>query len=708
MMKLLNSNRRARRGRVRSRTAALLAAAATFVGATAIGALPVQAAAPTFDISPNPSTTVEIDMPWVDRVHYTIGIGEDQDFWLYLGITLVAGNGPVLTRLSSSHLDEDNRFYLEDHDADGAAVAWGGLYLQPVDASLVDDGQTEWVLAGTLDVWSQAKGPYLYAGTQTGITDRDSSDLARQSITVQATQSNTYMNATSAEVGRDLSSVEVTYDQDLLAEDLSFGGSQYSATPQLSDVTVRPSSSMSGSNPDSVEIDGRKLIARFDTPFSAADLNSLVIDVNNSNSYGPYNGSLRQSSPGVYGLTVDAPSTTAPALDGDTAPVVSADGEELTLTFDYALASATPAVDTLTVTAGDVEVAVASIANDGATSVLTLASAISEGAAVTVAYDAPASGGYQDAAGNLVADFTNDEVTNNSTVAASATTTTTPAASDDDNASNDDSASSDTTTTTEAGSTTTNTTPSLVTEENQAALTATPGSAKALVNGEEVDLTVINAGNTTAGDTAPEQRTAEQVTELQEAADSLIENLDEAAGGDSGLTVVDTDTGAEIEGIFDDARVPVEDVIVAETEEVAGLYASRDADGNVNKIRAELLETERGGEVAVYIYGLPAGEEAELVLMSTPYLLATATADGSGNFSQVVSAPETVLAGDHTLVTASGTFSVSLGLRITEPEVADTVLPATGGGFPMAPVLFIIGLGSMMLVLTRRQESMGN
>ena len=694
MMKYLNSNQHARRGRVRSRTASLLAAATTFVGATAIGALPVQAVAPTFDISPNPSTTLEIDMPWVDRVHYTIDISEDQDFWLYLDITLVAGNGPVLTRLSSSLLDEDNRFYIEDHDADAGPYGtnWGGLYLQPVNASLVDDGQTEWVLAGTLNAWSVSKGPYLYAGTQSGITDRDSADLARKSLSVQAMQSQIYMSAISAEVGRDLSSVEVTYDQDLLAEDVSFGDSQYSATPQLTDVSVRPSSSsFSGSNPESVEIDGRKLIARFDTPFAVGDLGSQVIDINNSSGYGPYDGSLHGASPAVYGLAVDAPSTTPPALDTDTPPVVAAAGTTLTLTFDYPITSATPATSTLTVTAGGSAVAVSSIANSGATSVLTLASAIGQDATVKVSYDAPSSGGYQDAAGNLVADFTDIAVTNSSTATAT-TTTTAP-------------------TTTAPATTvpaTENTTPSLVTEENQDALTAAAGSAKLIVNGEEVEMTLSSTGANDAGATAPEDRTEAQITELQDAADGIVERLDTAAGGDSGLTVVDTDTGAEIDGIFDDTRVPVEDVIVAESTQFSGLYASRDEDGNPNKIRAEVLEMERGGEVAVFVYGLPAGESAELVLMSTPYLLGTATADSSGNFSKVLSPPEAILAGTHTLVTASETLSVSLGIKITEPA-ADVTLPATGGGdFSTTPVLLVVLVGAFFLVLARRRENAEN
>ncbi|MGA1566583.1 MAG: hypothetical protein ACO39Q_10290, partial [Ilumatobacteraceae bacterium] len=258
---------------------------------------------------------------------------------------------------------------------------------------------------------------------------------------------------------------------------------------------------------------------------------------------------------------------------------------------------------------------------------------------------------------------------------------------------------------------TASTAPTLVTEENQAALTATAGTAKMLVNGEEVELTLTSTGADDAGAVAPEERTAEQVAELQEAADGLIERIDEAAGGDSGLEVVDTDTGAEIDGIFDDTRVPVEDVIIAESTEFTGLYASRDEDGNPNQIRAEMLEMERGGEVAVFVYGLPAGEDAELVLMSTPYLLGTATADANGNFTRVLSPPEAVLAGDHTLVTVSDTLSVSLGIRITDPAVAvpaEAELPATGRGLPLAPVVLLIGVGALLVTFTRQRDRLGS
>jgi len=403
----------------------------------------------------------------------------------------------------------------------------------------------------------------------------------------------------------------------------------------------------------------------------------------------------------------------APELTG---AAMGSNGTTLTLTFDETLAVTNPAnlPSAFSVTVDGESKAVTYVQNDGANRVLTLASpAVLEGVTVTVSYTKPGSDGLRDAAGFEVASFTDQAVTNGSPTTTTTTppTTTAPAPAPAP-------APAATTTTTEPTTTTTepvtvSTTPSLVTGENQAALSATAGAARVLVNGEEVALTLTSTGADDAGAAAPEERTAEQIVELQEAADGLVERLDTAAGGDSGLEVVDTDTGAEIDGLFDDTRVPVEDVIIAESTTFTGLYASRDEGGSPNPIRSEMLEMERGDEVAVFFYGLPAGESAELVLMSTPYLLGTATADAQGNFSRVLSAPEAILAGDHTLVTATDSLTVSLGIRITDPNVVRDEatalrLPATGGGAPVAPALFFTVLGSLLLIHSRRREVPGN
>lgn len=229
-----------------------------------------------------------------------------------------------------------------------------------------------------------------------------------------------------------------------------------------------------------------------------------------------------------------------------------------------------------------------------------------------------------------------------------------------------------------------------------------------MIGGEEASLILTNAGKEPAGATPPERRSDEQVDELQDMADDIVGALDRAAGGDSGLEVVDTGVGAEIEGIFDDVRVPVENVIVAQAGGFAGLYASLDTDDEPVPVQSGVLEMVRGGEVAVIVYGLPAGEEAELVLMSTPVLLGRATADSSGSFTRLLGPPDSVANGEHTLVTATDSIVVSLGIRIaevpTQPAPGELVLPITGRELPVTPMLVLM-IGSVLVLVSRRREN---
>ena len=903
MMNLLFSKPRRTGG---SRTA-LLVGLATLIGVPLALASPVSAAAPTAEIA----ATAEVgSTPWVDAVRYTIGVEEDQPFWLYT----VDGNDLVLV---NEALDQEGRY---------SPANWVGLYFEPVDATKIASGETDWVLRGTLSSWNVSILVPMYLAFSNGLVDLNSTDLSKSSRTVSFEQPSDGPGLVSATLGRDLASIEVVFNQALLEQDVEWGGTTYSATPPVGQVNIWDG--VSQTLPSSLEIDGQMMVVRFASGLSEEVRNSAGVDLKlavcqfGCVNAGPFNNGLVKRH--FSNQLVDGPSTSPPALDPETPPSISEDGTSLTLTFDYSITTAVPDVGVLavdsdggavavstitnngatsvltlasavsqgatvtvsytkpgsgglqdaagnevvtftnqavtnnstvdgtapqlasgtapslasdgtsltltfdealaaasetvksafTVTAGGATVAVSGVANSGATSVLTLASAVAQGAAVTVSYDAPDSGGFQDAAGNLVVDFTDVAVTNNSTQVADVTAPrlasgTAPALASNGTAltltfdealaadvpatsaftvtaggssvavsgvansgatsvltlasavaqgatvtvaytqpesgglqdaagnevvtftaqavtNNSDQAAESgesaesgeqgETTSTEPATTepeTVSTTPTLVTEENQAALTATPGSGKMMVNGEEVELTLTSTGaDDASGSVAPEERTAEQVSELQEAADGLIERLDTAAGGDSGLEVVDTDTGAEIDGLFNDTNVPIEDVIVAEASEFTGVYASRDEDGNPNTIRAEILEMERGDEVVVYVYGLPPNEEAELVLMSTPYLLGTVTADAAGNFSRVLSAPESILAGDHTLVTASETLTVSLGIRITDPAATDAAaeveLPATGRDLPFTLGLVIVGLGALLLVASRRREWVGN
>ena len=387
---------------------------------------------------------------------------------------------------------------------------------------------------------------------------------------------------------------------------------------------------------------------------------------------------------------------------------LQANGTSLTLRFSTYMDYRYKPTSAFTLTVGGSTVTVSSMSIGDFNVTLGLASTVPMGATVTLSYVAPVSGGLQSESGfgGLVLSFTDFPVTNGSTQPAPTTTTTTPPTTTAPPSSGTPVAPtappSPTTTTTPPSAAT----PSRVTPDNQGELTAEVGSAKATINGEDVTLTLTSASAETAGATAPEERTSEQVSTLQRTATDIVTVLDVAAGGDSGLEVIDTDTGAEIEGIFDDVRVPVENVVVARSGAFAGVYASLDANGQPVQVQSRVLEMVRGGEVAVIVYGLPAGEEVELVLMSTPVLLGRVTADSSGNFTRRLGPPDMVANGEHTLVTASDSIVVSLGIRITEvpsrPTPGELVLPVTGRELPIAPLL-VIGLGSILVGISRRR-----
>jgi LPXTG-motif cell wall-anchored protein len=248
----------------------------------------------------------------------------------------------------------------------------------------------------------------------------------------------------------------------------------------------------------------------------------------------------------------------------------------------------------------------------------------------------------------------------------------------------------------------------LVNDTNQAALTRAPGAATALVNGVPVEVDVVSKADSPAAQTAPEDRTPEQVEELQQAATEVVGLLDEVAGGDSGVEVVETETGAELTGVFPDTNVPVEDVIVVDIDESATLFAARDGNGDIVEVQpGAVLEVTPDGEVAVLAYGLPAGDEVELVIMSTPTLLGSFTVDESGSIETRASMPATIGSGDHTLVVASPNVKAALGLKIADTTApVATTLPATGSNTATPIVITLLALGSLLALTARRRRDL--
>lgn len=248
--------------------------------------------------------------------------------------------------------------------------------------------------------------------------------------------------------------------------------------------------------------------------------------------------------------------------------------------------------------------------------------------------------------------------------------------------------------------------PTLVSADNQTALTRTPGSATALVNGQPVEVEVRSLADSTGAQTAPEDRSPEQVAELQQAAVAVTDRLAAVAGGDIGIEVIATDTGAELSGVFPDMNIPVEDVIVVDVGESATLFAARSPSGDIIKVQpGAVLEVTPEGEVAVIAYGLPVGDQVELVLMSTPTLLGTFIVDASGAIEILANIPDAIGSGDHTLVVASPNVQASLGLTVsdlTQPSAME--LPATGTSPANGLVIIMLAMGGLLVLATRRRN----
>ncbi|MEY3618326.1 MAG: hypothetical protein RL726_1024, partial [Actinomycetota bacterium] len=118
-----------------------------------------------------------------------------------------------------------------------------------------------------------------------------------------------------------------------------------------------------------------------------------------------------------------------------------------------------------------------------------------------------------------------------------------------------------------------NPTPTLVNSGNQSALTAQPGSATAIVNGQAVTPTIETPADLPAAAVDPQDRTPAQVQSLQSAADSLVNDLNQSAGGNSGLAVVDTPTGANLTGLLS-VPVPIENTVLVEAANKSTLFAA--------------------------------------------------------------------------------------------------------------------------------------
>ena len=241
--------------------------------------------------------------------------------------------------------------------------------------------------------------------------------------------------------------------------------------------------------------------------------------------------------------------------------------------------------------------------------------------------------------------------------------------------------------------------PTLVNSSNQATLTQQPGSATALVNGQPVTPDVETPADLPAAQVDPEDRSPAQVQSLQTAADNLLSQLNQSAGGNSGLTVVDTPTGANLTGLLT-VPVPIENTVLVEVGNVSALFAGLNQDGSVTDVLpGAVIEVIGRGQMGILASGLTPGDRVEFVVMSTPTLLGTFTVAANGTINGQVSLPSNIALGNHTLVVASPSVQSSLGLKVSAGA-----LPATGSDVskPLMVALWLLVGGAFMAVIRRR------
>jgi hypothetical protein len=118
------------------------------------------------------------------------------------------------------------------------------------------------------------------------------------------------------------------------------------------------------------------------------------------------------------------------------------------------------------------------------------------------------------------------------------------------------------------------------------------------------------------------------------------------------------------------------------------------------------LEVTDGGLLQVSGTGFDPGSEVDIWVMSDPVFAGTVTVGADGSFAGSVPVPEGLVVGPHTVqangVTADGVArSLNLGIEL----VSSAVLPATGGSFPVAPVMVLLLAAGAVLVVTARRRS---
>lgn len=252
--------------------------------------------------------------------------------------------------------------------------------------------------------------------------------------------------------------------------------------------------------------------------------------------------------------------------------------------------------------------------------------------------------------------------------------------------------------------------PTLVNSSNQEVLTAESGTGVLIVDGEPVEVRIVQADEDLRR-SVPGARTAEQVAALRVVAAEMLAEIRSIIGDDADMpiTVVDVATGAVVYGLVtdpvtgDELAVPVEDIAFITGGGIALMVGGADGEGDPANIAFDgVLEFGEGGFVSVLAYGLTPGAAGEIVVMSDPLLLDTFEVGADGGVAAQAEVPGTLEPGAHTVVVTVGDQAASLGFRVLPVGT----LPSTGGDSSTVPmVLLLLAAGSLVaLAASRRRQ----
>lgn len=228
--------------------------------------------------------------------------------------------------------------------------------------------------------------------------------------------------------------------------------------------------------------------------------------------------------------------------------------------------------------------------------------------------------------------------------------------------------------------------PTLISSVDAERVVQSPGQVGAIVNGQLVNATVDVLKNPAAA-VAPNQRTAEQINAVQQAAASLIASFVQSSSSvkSAQVSVNNTTTGAAITGLLVDPRdgvtpvaVPVENVVIMTVGNSKFLLAGASSTGDPLDLDGGTLRVGAGGVISVALNGLPANAPGEAVLFSRPTLLGSFTTSADGLFSGQFTVPQGLENGAHSLVIKVGNTTASFGIRVDNSVAQSDAMPNAG------------------------------